>query len=522
MIYQFCGFTVDTDRFVLNCGESSVSIEPLAFNLLIYLIEARQRVVSRDELFEELWRGKVVSDAALAARLKDARKAIGDSGSRQEIIKTVHGRGYQFVATLSNEEVPKTSGIATSVEQLIDLSIPGDPSIAVLPFTVMSSDPEQSFFADGVVDDIITALSKIKRLLVVSRNSTFTYKGRAVDVRQVSQEQGVRYVLEGSVRKAGDRVRVSAQLIDATTGLHVWADRYDRDLKDIFAVQDEIMREIVTALDVNLREGEQQQVWSSGTRNLEAWECVRMATAGALGGEDDTRPQTTKLLEQALKLDPGYAIAWVMRGWVYFNEADVAGGIGSPDDRSAALKACFDCCHKSIELDPACSDGYGLLAMANLESGHFDKAVELSEKAIALAPNNAEIHINFGSMIAKSGNTDRGIELIKRAMRLSPFYRPGFLRALGIALRLAGDLELAVQCFRESLKRETGFFAPYVNLASTLGELGCLDQAKIAGLDVLRKKPDFSITDYTDGLAYRRAVDLERFANGLRNAGLPE
>jgi TolB-like protein len=166
----------------------------------------------------------------------------------------------------------------------LDFSVPDYPSIAVLPFTIMGDDPEQEFFADGVAEDIITALSKIDRLLVVARNSTFTYKGQAVDVKQVSREQGVRYVLEGSVRKAGNRVRVTAQLIDATTGLHLWAERYDRELEDIFAVQDEITREIVTALDVQLREGEQHRVWSRGTSNLEAWECVRLATDDVLGG----------------------------------------------------------------------------------------------------------------------------------------------------------------------------------------------------------------------------------------------
>jgi len=405
----------------------------------------------------------------------------------------------------------------------LDFAIPDFPSLAVLPFTVMSADPEQEFFADGVAEDIITALSKISRLMVVARNSTFTYKGRAVDVKQVSREQGVRYVLEGSVRKGGNRVRVTAQLIDAQTGLHLWAERYDRDLNDIFAVQDEIVREIVTALDVKLREGEQHRVWSSGTKNLEAWECVRLATDACLGGATEERARAIELIEHALELDPNYATAWVMRGWLHFNEADVGSGMRDSVVFDRAQEAAFRCGHRALELDPNCADAYGMLALTHLNAGEFDEAIKMSETAVALAPGNAE---NIGSVAAavmtKSGRPERSVELVKKAMRLCPFYRPGFLRALGMAYRMCGRLEEAVTCYRESLKRESGYLAPYVNLASTLGELGWEEEARDTARDVLRQEPKFSIAAYTGGLSYRNPADIERIANGLRRAGLPE
>jgi TolB-like protein/Tfp pilus assembly protein PilF len=405
----------------------------------------------------------------------------------------------------------------------LDFSIPDTPSIAVLPFTVMGDDPEQVFFADGVAEDIITALSKISRLLVVARSSTFTYKGRAVDVKRVSREQGVRYVLEGSVRKAGKRVRVTAQLIDATTGLHLWAERYDRDLEDIFAVQDEITREIVTALDVQLREGEQHRVWSRGTKSLEAWECVRLATDDVLGGSAETQPRATELIERALALDPDYAIAWAMRGWLYFTEADVGGGIGGREQFDKAQAAAFRCGRRALEIDPDCADAYGILALTHLNAGEHDAAMEMSEKAVALAPNNAEILGGVASAVMrKSGRPERGAELVQKAMRLCPFYRPGLLRALANNYRLSGRLEEAVACYRESLKRESGYLAPYVNLASVLGELGRLDEAQEAAREVLREEPDFSISAYAKGLAYRNPEDLQRIADGLRRAGLPE
>jgi adenylate cyclase len=405
----------------------------------------------------------------------------------------------------------------------LDFTIPDYPSIAVLPFTVMSADPEQEFFADGVAEDIITALSKINRLLVVARNSTFTYKGRAVDVKEVSREQGVRYVLEGSVRNAGGRVRVTAQLIDATTGLHAWADRYDRDLDDIFAVQDEITREIITALDVQLREGEQHRVWAQGTKNLEAWECVRLATDACLGGAAEEQPRARELIERALEIDPNYAIAWAMRGWLYFTEADVGGGIGDRDQFERAQAAAFRCGNKALEIDPNCADAMGMLALIYLNEGEHDKAIEMSEKAIMLSPNNAELMGGVASAVMrKSGQPERGAELVKKAMRLCPFYRPGLLRALANNYMGMGRLDEAVACYRESLKRETGYLAPYVNLASSLGQLGRYEEAKLAAIDVLRQEPDFSIRAYSRGLSYRDPADIKRVADGLRAAGLPE
>ncbi len=443
-----------------------------------------------------------------------------DAGAREVKNLPEPVQVFRAMLGMTGDEV-----LATAFERSIglDFSVPDYPSIAVLPFTVMSTDPEQEFFADGISEDIITALSKVSRLLVVARNSTFVYKGQAVDVKQVSREQGVRYVLEGSVRKAGGRVRVTAQLIDASTGLHVWAERYDRELNDIFDVQDEITREIVVAMDVQLREGEQHRVWASGTQNLEAWECVRLATDAALGGSAETQPKARELLDRALELDPHYAIAWAMRGWLYFTEADVGGGIGDSDQFDKAQASAFRCGHRALKIDPDCAEAYGMLALTHLNAREYDKAMEMSEKAIALAPNNAEILGGVASAVMrKSGQPERGAQLVKKAMRLCPFYRPGLLRALANNYRMSGRLEEAVACYRESLKRETGYLAAYVNLASTLGELGWMDEARKAAREVLRQEPQFSITAYASGLSYRNPSDLKRITDGLRQAELPE
>ena len=248
-----------------------------------------------------------------------------------------------------------------------------------------------------------------------------------------------------------------------------------------------------------------------------------MATDDVLGGAAETQPRARARLERAIELDPDYAIAWAMRGWQHFNDADVGGGIGNRERFDKAQAEAFRCGRRALEADPNCAEAYGMLALMHLNAGEHDIAMEMCEKAIALAPNNAELLGGVASAVMrKSGQPERGAELVKKAMRLCPFYRPGLLRALGNNYRLSGRLEEAVACYRESLKRETGYLAAYVNLTSALGELGWLDEARAAAREVLAQEPNFSIEAYTGGLSYRNPADLQRIADGLRQAGLPE
>ena len=252
MIYVFQNYTLDTEQFRLSSSGVDVAIEPQVFDLLLYLIEYRDRVVAREELLGNLWKGKVVTDSALAARIKAARKAVGDDGNAQSVIKTFHGRGYQFVGKL---ELPTGSSIAP-----IDVphpELPDVPSIAVLPFTNLSGDPDQNYFADGLVEDIVSSLSKLHDLFVVSHYSTLKYKNQSTDIKQIGKEQGVSNVLVGSVRKSGNRLRVTVQLSNTTTGEQVWSEQYDRELNDIFAVQDEITHNVTVEMRAELKQGEE-------------------------------------------------------------------------------------------------------------------------------------------------------------------------------------------------------------------------------------------------------------------------
>ncbi|MGI9524597.1 MAG: BTAD domain-containing putative transcriptional regulator, partial [Hyphomicrobiaceae bacterium] len=399
--------------------------------------------------------------------------------------------------------------------------LPVEPSIAVLPFTNMNTADEDDFFADGISEDIITALSKISTILVIARNSSFIYKGSAVDVKQVGREQGVRYVLEGSVRRAGTRARVTAQLVDATTGHHMWAERFDRDLDDMFAIQDEITREIVVALDVQLREGEQARVWSRGTNNVEAWECVRLGMDAINQITPESRIEGRKLIARALELDPNYPMAWVSMGWIYFHEADFNLGPGSKDARDVALRSAEECVPKALELDPSYPDAFALLGLCHLSHKAYDDAIAAMERAVALAPNHAENLAIAGAVLNKSGQPERSFELINRAMRLCPIYPSWYLYVLATACRLLHRSDTAVSVFEQGIKRNPDNLSMHVGLASTLGELSREQEARLSVTEILRLDPDFSISGYARQLSYRDPAELARFEDGLRKAGLP-
>jgi len=476
------------------------------------------------------------NDVNVAARLESLADAGGVCIS--EAVRTAIGNklplGYEFMGERSVKNIkdpirayqvmlyPREQS-PDETPEFLEFELPQEPSIAVLPFTNMSGDLEQEYFSEGITEDIITALSKIKNLLVIARNSTFAYKGKSVDVRQISRELGVRYVLEGSVRKAGNRVRVTAQLIDSTTGHHIWAERYDRDLRDFFEVQDEIMSEIVIALDVELNQGEQVRAWSNGTTNLEAWECLRLGAHDAIYNTNpETKLQAKKLLEKALELDPAYAIAWVMLGYIYQQYADVASVASDSNSYESSLASMLECANKALAADPSCADAHALMAIYHLELKEFDQAKEMAEKAISLAPNNAH-NLGGASMVMnKTGNPQRSLELKRRAMRASPMYQPGFIRGLGLTYYLLGQTDSAIRAFKESIERESEYLSAHTNLASIFGELGRLEEAEVAVREILRLSPDFSIKTYMNGLSFSDPKVLTRMEEGLRKAGLPE
>src|SRR5258706_692092 len=317
--YLFEDYAFDPDRRELHRGADVVSIAPQVFDLLDYLIRNRERVVSKDDLFNVIWKGRVVTDVALTTRLNAARTTIGDSGCEQRLIKTLPRKGFRFVGPLRDAHDPAGEAAA---DNPIDppkpaLPLPDKPSIAILPFTSLSSDPDQDYFADGMVDEITTALSRFKTLFVIARNSSFTYKGKVVDIKQVGRELGVRYVLEGSVRKAAGKVRIIGQLIDAATGMHLWANQFEGDLSDIFALQDRMTESVVSAIAPKMLQIE-IDLAARRPNNLSAYDLCLRAVPHLDGRTSRALAEALRLVSRALEIDPRYGFAAAIAGTYHF------------------------------------------------------------------------------------------------------------------------------------------------------------------------------------------------------------
>lgn len=392
------------------------------------------------------------------------------------------------------------------------------PSIAVLPFAVTGNDPEQELFADGLVEDILTTLSKLSGLSVIARNSSFVYKGRAVDVRQIARELGVRFVLEGSVRKSGNRVRITAQLIDAATGAHVWADRFDRSLDDIFGVQDEITLMLATEMQVRLTEGEQARLRYTTTTNVGAW-TLWVQGLGHYHAplSTDWYMQTTRCWEKALALDPGSAALNAMLGFMYFSDArhDWTG-----EARETAIDRAEFHIKRALALDPENPDAHRGAGAILLLKSRFDEAVDAMRKAVKLGPNLTDV-LSFGAFVlACSGRAAEGISLIERAFTLSPSHDALFLGVLGNAYRLSGRSDEAIVAFRAYHARNPGFGLPDIVMIQE--QAGCLEDARQTATQLIAAQPTFTVTSW---LRTQFRIDTEQMATdmaSLRAAGVPE
>jgi adenylate cyclase len=393
--------------------------------------------------------------------------------------------------------------------------LPDKPSIAVLPFLSMSADRDQEIFADGMTEDIITSLSRIPELVVISRNSTFVYKGRAVDIRQVGSELAVSHVLEGSIRKAGDRLRITVQLAKTRGGEHIWVERYDRNLDDIFAIQDEITRNVVVELAVKLVDGEVARSIAVGTDSIEAWELIRRAgTILSARARYDTAA-VKQLINRALELDDKFAAAWTTLGWVYWMESSRKWGADPEQSMQKALEAG----QKAISADPNYHMAHSLLGHVYMSRGDPEKAIEMGEKAIALAPSDSYAMALQADRLIESGRVDEGIRRMRKAIRLCPFPPAWFLFILGMGFHIKGDNQTAIHAFELSLERDSESHLTNAWLTSALVELGRLDEARSAAEAVLEIEPSFSVEDWSKSFNFKAYL---RVKANLLQAGLPE
>jgi len=394
--------------------------------------------------------------------------------------------------------------------------LPDLPSIAVLPFVNMSEDPKQEYLCDGLSEDIITALCKVGNLFVISRESSFSYKGKRVKVRQVAEELGVRYVLEGSIRKVGEKIRINAQLIDAIKGHHLWADRFDRELKDIFAVQDKIIKEIITALQVQLTEGEEAHIHSKGTENLQAFLRLSEARTHLAQNTKESNVKARELIEQTITMDPNYAAAYFALSWS--TVLDV--WLGASKSPKESLMKAMELSKRAIELDNTLASAQGFIGFIFTMMREQDKGVAEAQKAVELDPRSAYARFCLGFSLNFAGRPEEGQPHLEKAVRLNPFGSPNFYHHLGVSYRETGQYDKAIAAQKRALQIAPNDVFAYIVLASSYMYAGREDEARAAAAEILRIDPSFSLERLAGANPMKDPAKRERYFNSLRKAGL--
>ena len=413
---------------------------------------------------------------------------------------------------------PPASKMGVASKDKMAYPLPDMPSIAVLPFTNMSGDLQQEYFSDGITEEIITALSKVPRLFVIARNSTFTYKGKPVNVKQVSEELGVRYVLEGSVRKTEDKVRITTQLIDALTGHHLWAEKYDRDLKDIFAIQDEISFKVVTALQVKLTDGEQALTYAGGTKNFEAYARYLKGADYVKRINKEGNLLARKMAEETIALDPNYPRGYRLLAMTHW--LDVR--LGLSKDPKQSLTESVRLYQKTLAMDPSDGSARVLLGFVFTIMRQYEKGMAEAEQGVAISPNASIAHIYHGYILIFNGMHKEAIEAIKKAIRLDPLPPDFYWRCLGQAYCHVGMYEEAIAASKEALRRYPDAILTHVLLAQVYALSGREKEARAEVEEVLRINSRYSVEFFRSSTPYKNPADMELMANALLKAGVPK
>jgi TolB-like protein/Flp pilus assembly protein TadD len=522
--FVFEGHVLDTRTRELRRGCEPIAVEPQVLDLLIYLVENRNRVVTKDDLIESVWGGRIVSDTALTTRIYAARRAIGDTGRDQKLIRTISRKGLRFIGALEQSAGDDAvhPEAALSPIDAGSTSLPvrparGRPMIAVLPFSNMSDDPEQDYFSDGISEDLITALSRLRWFFVIARNSSFIYKGRAVHVGQVGRELGAGYVLEGSVRRSGDRARITAQLNDVTTGSHLWAERYDRDVADVFAVQDEITEAIVAAIEPQLYAAENFRARSKPPGSMDAWELVMRALAhyGQVSPADQVAAQ--ELLQKAIAIDPEYSQALGLLSSSYTFAAHMGwadAAVVVPLAESAALSA--------VRIDSEDPRAHHALGSVHLITRRFDDALAEFELALRLNPSFLHAQSYYATALAFSGRWQEAVDAANHAMLLSP--RDPLLALIygsaALAHYIGGEYENAIRTAKTAIRLRADYAGAHRVLVAAAGISGLKELAETALQDLRRTQPNISCEWIFTHVPMKLDSDRMHYMEGFRRAGL--
>jgi TolB-like protein len=512
LLFLFENYALDTDRRELRHGAVTVPVEPQVFDLLAYLIKNRDRVVSKDDLVAAIWGGRIVSESALTTRINAARCAIGDSGTEQRLIKTLARKGVRFVGGVREETKPETP----------ELSLPDKPSIAVLPFSNMSGDPKEDYFADGMAEEIITALSRCAWLFVIARNSSFTYRGKAVDVRQVGRELGVRYVLEGSVRRAGKRLRFTGQLINTSSGVHIWGDRFEGATSDIFDLQDQFAASVVAAIEPKMQLAEIERLKHKPTTSLDAYDLVLRAQQLADEFTSESMSAALRHLGQALAIDPNYAAAMALAA--YCRARLVAEGW--TQDLETEAREGLRLVSRALELGKDDGNVFWMAAYAVLRlQMDVHRAQELACRSLEFNPNSPVALGMAGFAELHSGNPSKALELFYPAERLSPRDPRGWFITAGIAAVhfQEGRFDEACSSCKRTLDlnpRNTGVLRV---LAACLVKQGRQGEASEVARQVLHAEPQLTLTRLHARSGHMMSSEIwDEFSAALRIAGIPD
>jgi TolB-like protein/cytochrome c-type biogenesis protein CcmH/NrfG len=515
--FQFEDFLLDPERRELRRAGELVAVEPQVFDLINYLVLHRGRVVTRDDLLDAVWNGRLVSESTLSSRINAARRALHDSGEEQRLIRTVARKGLLFVGAVTDTGGGEAQHASAATARFEESGDAKRPAIAVLPFTNLSGEAEQEYFSDGISEDMITALSKLRWFLVIARNSSFIYKGKAVLLRQIADELGVRYVVEGSVRKDGERVRIRAQLNDVTTGSHLWGERYDRELADVFAVQDEITEKIVAAIEPTIYAAENFRARRKPPDSMDAWDLVMRALSHYWRVTRQDHVVAQALLEKAIAIDPGYGQALGVLATSYMFTAhmgwmDMAAAV--PPAERAALAA--------IDADGEDPWAHNALGHVYLFAHRFEDSLAEFETALRLNPSFALAQGYYGLSLAYSGRWEDADQAARRALRLSPRdpYSAVYMGIAAYAQFLGGHYDEAMHLSREALRQRSDFVGAHRVLAAAAGMAGQADVAGAALRELRRAQPNISLAWIESFMPIKHPADRERYLDGFRRAGL--
>lgn len=487
----------------------TIKLEPKAMELLVCLAEHAGKVVSVEELLDRVWKDVIVTQDSVYAAVAALRRTLGDDPRNPTYIANVVRRGYRLIAPVSGWAEPRATSPATAAPAL-----PEKPSIAVLPLLNLSGDPAQDYFSDGITEDIITELSRWRRLAVRSRSASFGYRGGAVDVKQVARELDVRYVVEGSIRRLGERIRITVQLIDAETGSHVWGEKFDRGIEEIFIVQDQVVQTVVSTLSGRIQASDAARARRKPPSSLAAYECV--LKCNELPWDDPAcAEEARRLAEQAIELDPSYGIAHSLLATLSYSRwADGA------RNSAAALEKAYALAIRAVELDASESTCHALLADICAQRRSFERAAHYSCRAVEINPTNQWNAADHGSILVYLGETEEALSWFAKAREIDPYFDEAwYWRIAAIAHMLLNDYAAALSALAHVRVRR------YYGAALTAGchaEMGAMELAKASVVECLDMKRDFSIKQLVSRLPFKIAAHAEQLVSSLRLAGLPD